>query len=122
LFLKKIPSLPLKRSASKTTLPLLATIGSSKKVKVELGVVGAVSPTKATLIALESSVAADNGDGLKMNPPAAAIKITPSCARVNQRITVFEIITFLLPYTSGQSHDRRIFNLIAAVATTALGV
>jgi hypothetical protein len=82
---------------------LLATIGSSKKVKVGLPVVGAVSPAKATVIALESSVAADNGDGLKMNPPAAAIKITPNCviARVSQRRTVFEIITFLLPYTGG---------------------
>jgi len=41
--------------------------------------------------------------------------------RVSQRRAVFETITLLLPYR-WQSHDRRIFNLIAAVATTALGV
>jgi hypothetical protein len=111
-FLKNIPVKGgPERKPMKTTLPLLATIGSSNSSKVELGDVGAGCPAKATVIALESSVAADNGDGSKMSPPAAAIKITPSCAiaRVSQRRTVFEVISLPPPLYGWQSHDCRIF-------------
>jgi hypothetical protein len=79
-------------------------------LNVGLPDVGATSPAKTTVIALESS-AADNGHGLKMSPPAAAIKITPNrvIARVSQRITVFETIFLSPPLYGWQSDDRRIF-------------
>jgi hypothetical protein len=57
----------------------------------------------------------------------AAGTITPklrptNAARVSQRRTVFEIIFLPPPLYVWQSHDRRISFLIAAFATTAIGV
>jgi len=57
----------------------------------------------------------------------AAGTITPKqrptiATRVSQRTTVFEIIFLPPPLYGWQSHDRRFFYLIAAVATTAIGV
>jgi len=66
-------------------------------------------------------------DGISVSAEAAGT-ITPkqrptNATRVSQSRTVFEIIAFLLPSFYGwRSHDRHIFSLIVAVATTAIGV